>query len=31
LADGNTVSLRGLLFKNAALSPELVVKKVRKR
>src|SRR5947208_7187003 len=26
LADGNTVSLRGLLFKNAALSPELVVK-----
>jgi hypothetical protein len=31
LADGNTVSLRGLLFKNGALSPELVVKKVRKR
>jgi len=31
LADGNTVSLRGLLFKNAALSPELVATKVRKR
>ncbi len=31
LADGNTVSLRGLLFKNVGLSPELVVKKVRKR
>jgi len=31
LADGNRVSLRGLLFKNGALSPELVVKKVRKR
>ncbi len=31
LADGNTVSLRGLLFKNVALSPELVTKKVRKR
>ncbi len=31
LADGNTVSLRGLLFKNGALSPELIVKKVRKR
>src|SRR5229473_3040515 len=31
LADGNTVSLRGLLFKNGALSPELVAKKVRKR
>src|SRR5712692_2300228 len=30
LADGNTVSLRGL-FKNGAISPELVVKKVRKR
>jgi len=25
------VSLRGLLFKNGALSPELVAKKVRKR
>jgi len=31
LADGNTVSLRGLLFKNGALSPKLVAKKVRKR
>jgi Domain of unknown function (DUF5666) len=31
LADGNTVSLRGLLFKNGALSPELIAKKVRKR
>ncbi len=31
LADGNTVSLRGLLFKNVGLSPELVAKKVRKR
>jgi len=31
LADGNTVSLRGLLFKNGALSPELVAKKVLKR
>jgi hypothetical protein len=31
LADSNTVSLRGLLFKNGALSPELVAKKVRKR
>ncbi len=31
LADGNTVSLRGLLFKNGALPPELVAKKVRKR
>jgi Domain of unknown function (DUF5666) len=31
LADGNTVSLRGLLFKNGALSPELVAKKVRFR
>ena len=31
LADGNTVSLRGLLFNNGALPPELVTKKVRKR
>src|SRR5712691_1825201 len=31
LVDGNTVSLRGLVFKNGALSPELVMKKVRKR
>jgi hypothetical protein len=31
LADGNTVSLRGLLFKNGALPPELVAKKVRFR
>ena len=31
LADGNKVSLRGLLFKNGVLSPELVAKKVRKR
>jgi len=31
LADGNAVSLRGLLFKNGALPPELVAKKVRKR
>jgi hypothetical protein len=31
LADGNTVSLRGLLFKNGALSPDLIAKKVRKR
>jgi Domain of unknown function (DUF5666) len=31
LADGKTVSLRGLLFKNGTLSPELVAKKVRKR
>ena len=31
LADGNTVSLRGLLFKNGALPPELIAKKVRKR
>jgi hypothetical protein len=31
LVDGNTVSLRGLLFKNGALPPELVAKKVRKR
>jgi hypothetical protein len=31
LADGNPLSLRGLLFKNDALSAELVAKKVRKR
>jgi len=31
LADGNAVSLRGLLFKNGALPPELIAKKVRKR
>jgi len=31
LADGNTVSLRGLLFNNGALPPELIAKKVRKR
>jgi hypothetical protein len=31
LADGNTLSLRGLLFKNDALSAELVARKVRKR
>jgi len=31
LADGNTLSLRGLLFNNGALPPELVTKKVRKR
>jgi len=31
LVDGNTVSLRGLLFNNAALPPELIAKKVRKR
>ncbi len=31
LADGNTVSLRGLLFKKGALSPESVANKVRKR
>ena len=31
LADGNTVSLRGLLFKNGALPAELIAKKVRKR
>jgi hypothetical protein len=33
LAEGNTVSLRGLLFKNVAISlpPELIAKKVRKR
>jgi uncharacterized protein DUF5666 len=31
LADGNTVSLRGLLFSNGTLPPELIAKKVRKR
>jgi hypothetical protein len=31
LADGNAVSLRGLLFKNGALPPELTAKRVRKR
>ena len=31
LTDSNRVSLRGLLFKNGALSPELIAKKVRKR
>ena len=31
LADGNTVSLRGLLFANGANPPVLVAKKVRKR
>jgi hypothetical protein len=31
LADGNTVSLRGLLFSNGANPPVLVAKKVRKR
>jgi Domain of unknown function (DUF5666) len=31
LADGNTVSLRGLLFKDGAPPPELVAKKVRAR
>jgi len=31
LADGNRVSLRGLLFKNGPLSPELIVRKVRER
>lgn len=31
LADGNTVSLRGLLFRNGANPPELIAKKVRKR
>jgi len=31
LADGNAVSLRGLLFKNGALPPELIANKVRKR
>jgi hypothetical protein len=31
LADGDTVSTRGLLFKNGANPPELIAKKVRKR
>ncbi len=31
LAEGNTVSLRGFLFNNGALPPELIAKKVRKR
>jgi predicted component of type VI protein secretion system len=31
LADGNAVSLRGLLFKSGALPPELIAKKIRKR
>jgi len=31
LVDGSTVSLRGLLFNNGALPPELIAKKVRKR
>jgi hypothetical protein len=31
LADGDTVSLRGLLFKNGVNPPELIAKKVRKR
>lgn len=31
LTDGNTLSLRGILFNNGALPPELVVKKVRRR
>lgn len=31
LVDGNTVPLRGLLFNNGALPPELIAKKVRKR
>jgi len=31
LTDGNTVSLRGLLFNNGALPPELIAKKVRAR
>ncbi len=31
LVDGNTVSLRALLFNNGALPPELIAKKVRKR
>lgn len=31
LADGNTVSLRGLLFRDGANPPELIAKKVRKR
>lgn len=31
LANGDTVSLRGLLFPNGANPPELIAKKVRKR
>jgi hypothetical protein len=31
LADGDTTSLRGLLFKNGANPPELIAKKARKR
>jgi hypothetical protein len=31
LADGDTTSLRGLLFKNGTNPPELIAKKVRKR
>src|SRR6266404_3256162 len=31
LVDGNTVSLRGLLFNNGTLPPEFIAKKVRKR
>jgi hypothetical protein len=31
LADGDTTSLRGLLFRNGANPPELIAKKVRKR
>ena len=31
LVDGNTISLRGLLFNNGVLPPELIAKKVRKR
>ncbi len=31
LTGGNSVSLRGLLFKNGALPPELIAKKVRQR
>jgi hypothetical protein len=31
LADGNTVSLRGILFNNGTVPPELVAKKVRRR
>ena len=31
LVNGDTVSLRGLLFKNGASAPELIAKKVRKR
>src|SRR5712692_4722981 len=31
LVDGNSVSLRGLLFNNGALPPELIAKRLRKR